>query len=425
MHSGSGAPPPPNRYISVATAALLLQVCMVYWFTAILKDHPIWLEGQGILYAMQCDSLVSPIGKMLLAFPTLMMVMTYSTLVIEFLGPLAALSPWKNGPIRFAVVVIFWLLHLGMGLTLVLGHFPFICVAAWCAFLPTWFWDRMNARINDTRRSQNGIFFDGECDLCRRLVAVIRTLLLLDATPAKPAQEAADASILTSMHERKSWVVVDETGKRHFGFDAFVQLCRISPIAWIVAPILALAAVRWFGERIYRLIANDRNRAANWFRWLQFRPLKLDPPGWTSVLLIFLFLYAVAWNIRTTNFDRYAKILPRSWNYIGEISGVDQYWSMFAPYPQTDNGWYVIPAKLVDGSEIDLFTGESVTWDRPASISGMCGRRSSPTTASTGPAPCAGDGTNPTRTASRSTRSKSSTCAKTAPPTPASRRRRK
>lgn len=42
---------------------------------------------------------------------------------------------------------------------------------------------------------------------------------------------------------------------------------------------------------------------------------------------------------------------------------------MFAPKPSTDDGWYVIPARLWSGTEVDLMTGQGpVRWDKPANI---------------------------------------------------------
>ena len=38
---------------------------------------------------------------------------------------------------------------------------------------------------------------------------------------------------------------------------------------------------------------------------------------------------------------------------------------MFSPYPDANDGWFVMPATLVDGSEIDVLTEQPVTWDKP------------------------------------------------------------
>src|SRR6185436_11461475 len=48
---------------------------------------------------------------------------------------------------------------------------------------------------------------------------------------------------------------------------------------------------------------------------------------------------------------------------------LDQIWNMFAPKPLTDDGWYVIPAWLQNGTEVDLMTGTGpVHWEKPTLV---------------------------------------------------------
>lgn len=82
----------------------------------------------------------------------------------------------------------------------------------------------------------------------------------------------------------------------------------------------------------------------------------------SNTLAIFFLTYVFLWNTRTLNIP----ILPPELEGIGQLTRVDQYWNMFAPYPLRSDGWFVIPAKLRNGKEVDLFTdGVSVSWERP------------------------------------------------------------
>jgi hypothetical protein len=64
-----------------------------------------------------------------------------------------------------------------------------------------------------------------------------------------------------------------------------------------------------------------------------------------------------AWQIQT----------PRWVERINLTLRTDQRWDMFAPYPMTDDGWFVIPGKLKSGAELDLFRqGAPVRWEKPA-----------------------------------------------------------
>lgn len=89
-----------------------------------------------------------------------------------------------------------------------------------------------------------------------------------------------------------------------------------------------------------------------------------------GVLAAFFIVYVLAWNVRTLDFVRYVRYFPRRWNVLAEFLRLDQHWNMFAPGPPTQDGWFVVPATLVDGREVDLFTdGGPVVWDKPAMVS--------------------------------------------------------
>jgi hypothetical protein len=132
---------------SMAAIAIRLQLCYVYWFTALLKTAPSWhAERSAIARALHLDHLVTPFGQLLLDYPRLLEVATVLTLWLELLGPLLVWVPVLLGPTRFVAVLVFVQFHLvGLGAALELGTFPWVCAVSWLLFLPTWFWDRLPA----------------------------------------------------------------------------------------------------------------------------------------------------------------------------------------------------------------------------------------------------------------------------------------
>ena len=45
---------------------------------------------------------------------------------------------------------------------------------------------------------------------------------------------------------------------------------------------------------------------------------------------------------------------------------LDQYWSMFAPYPLEDDGWFVVTGKTADDTRINLLVPNSpVSYEKP------------------------------------------------------------
>lgn len=143
---------------SISAAAILLQVCTIYWFAGLLKSRNTWyIQGDGVYYALMLDRYVTPIGKWLLdANPILLKLLNYGTLGLELFGPLLALFPIvAKGPIRCGIIAAFWLFHLGMGLCLELWLFGYICSAAWLLFIPSWVWDRLKIKSPTLNRQGN------------------------------------------------------------------------------------------------------------------------------------------------------------------------------------------------------------------------------------------------------------------------------
>jgi hypothetical protein len=142
----AGRPASTEPVCSVASAAFLLQVCVIYFFTAILKSGPDWHEdGTALYYAMQLDWLVLPLGTWLREYFAITKLITRATLVLEFVGPFLLILPiW---PLRLAAALAFASLHLGISATLRLGVFPWIDVTVLLAFVPREAWDWLLGRV--------------------------------------------------------------------------------------------------------------------------------------------------------------------------------------------------------------------------------------------------------------------------------------
>src|SRR5918994_6654918 len=139
----SALPRPSPRFLSLATFGLYLQIAFVYWFTAALKSGPEWrTDYTALYYALSLDQLATPIGQLLLDFPSLLQVLTFGTFALEALGPLLLFCPFFTGPVRTGAALAVMSLHFGIWLTMDIGIFPWISAFCMVCFFPTWFWDR-------------------------------------------------------------------------------------------------------------------------------------------------------------------------------------------------------------------------------------------------------------------------------------------
>lgn len=88
--------------------------------------------------------------------------------------------------------------------------------------------------------------------------------------------------------------------------------------------------------------------------------------GFCAVCLAMVFM----WNLRGTNFTFWEKVFPRSANPVVMGLRLDQYWTMFAPTPLLEDGWFILRGGMSDGSEVDLLReGAPVDWRKPELLS--------------------------------------------------------
>jgi hypothetical protein len=127
-----------RRHLSIFTAALTIQVCIVYFFGALLKTDPSWgITGTAIYSALGLEQLSTGFGRALLDWPRLLKIGTLGVYYLELLGPLLLFVPWKNRRIRELMVVLFVAVHLGIAITLKLGLFPWVSILGWVLILPS------------------------------------------------------------------------------------------------------------------------------------------------------------------------------------------------------------------------------------------------------------------------------------------------
>lgn len=151
------APAAPRDVFSLPGIALLLQICMIYWASAAEKTAPIWVKDQTALYyALSFDAIVRPLGHWLLTFPRLLAWLTFGVYWLEWIGPVAAISPLGRGWSRLFVVLSFWAFHLGIALTMQLGVLPWVSMATWCIFLPGALWDKLGWRLSSDEEPTGG-----------------------------------------------------------------------------------------------------------------------------------------------------------------------------------------------------------------------------------------------------------------------------
>ncbi len=136
-----------DPHLSVAGVAFLAQLVFIYVFTVIQKSDPAWRQDfTALYYALSLDEMVTPIGIAIRSHPTVMKALTIATIFLEAVAPIVVFTPVYTAWVRMVVIAAMMLLHLGMGLCLTIGLFPFVMWVGWWIFIPGLFWDRIGAK---------------------------------------------------------------------------------------------------------------------------------------------------------------------------------------------------------------------------------------------------------------------------------------
>ena len=374
--------PLPKRVLSGATVGFILQLCYIYMFSAWFKHQsPIWSEeGSAVYYALNFDQYATVFGQFLLSLTPLLKTMTFGALWFEWLGALLLFIPFRTNFFRCVAIVSFILLHFSFGLSFEIGIFPALCIFAWLAFIPTPIWDWLDKRTYTPERAGLKINYDRDCGFCKKIVHLLRTFLVLPRTPLLVAQE--NPSVYEDMEKHNSWVVEDWQGNRYFKWSGMIYVVSLSPIFCFLAPILRLKPLRALGTKIYETIANNRRTAGKLTSPFKYASLEVNP-GWLFNLFTFLLLGLVTlWNLTSfagsyifhrspTKVSQGLRRVVTSRTaqritWLGQLTRLDQSWSIFAPNPPRDDGWHIIVGKLQDGTQVNLLNKTSeINWDKP------------------------------------------------------------
>jgi hypothetical protein len=279
---------PQNRFVSVAGAALLVQIACVYFFAGVFKLDPVWLGGDAVGNALRMDHYVSSVGLLLRPFTGVQRLITHFTLVFELVAPLLLFVPVATWPVRAALVPLFIAFHAGLALVFELGNFQYVSMAGMLPFVPPPVWDRIFGREDPAGRPmlRSSVAAQAVAALVLTYV-VVSNVLSFPRTSEWLAQSAA-------------WQPIDRIGwqlmlKQEWSIFSAPQPGR----SWLVAP-----ATLANGSEIdlYRGTAVDREPPARTFetygdfRWRQYVALYILSPRYTRLRPPFATYLCRLWN---------------------------------------------------------------------------------------------------------------------------------
>jgi len=359
----NGERPYHDKYFSVISIAVLLQVAFLYFFTAILKTGDPWrVTMDAAYYAVHLDQFATFFGFWLREFPTLLTAGTYFVWWLELLMPILVFSPFLHTPMRLCAIVLLVAMHGAFLLSLNIGLFPLIDFVSLTLFLPSAFWNWAQAKTQKESRNKVLIYYDRDCGFCKKTCLILKSFLLPPHTPILIAQDTPE--IYEIMERENSWVVRDHTGITHTHWNALQYLFTLSPIFGPLGQIMGWKIPLGLGNRIYRWVAKNRGKMGIFSeRFLPHREIEIRA-GISTQLFITYILYVVA-IINISGVEEWSIPKPRHVELTEALLRLDQSWGMFAPYPLTVSVVPVIPGTLRDGTAVDVYQMKfgSPDWD--------------------------------------------------------------
>jgi predicted DCC family thiol-disulfide oxidoreductase YuxK len=130
-------------------------------------------------------------------------------------------------------------------------------------------WDRVVRSIaaRFSAREPYALAFDGSCGLCRRTIAILRSLdvlrrvKFLDAAHYWPEIEKQFPDLDRERCHAEMHLRTPE-GKIRTGFYAYRALAWVLPLGWLAVPFLYLPGMAWIGSHIYSDVASRRHGSA-------------------------------------------------------------------------------------------------------------------------------------------------------------------
>jgi hypothetical protein len=145
-----------SAVLSVASAALVLQVAAVYFGAGLAKCNPTWFSGEAVSYALSIHDHGNSLGMRLSQVDWLSRAITWLILASELLGPLALVFV-PTATVRATVAAAFILFHLAVWATMWVGLFAPVGIIAWLPMVPAVAWNAVTRPQKEPSTSSLGI----------------------------------------------------------------------------------------------------------------------------------------------------------------------------------------------------------------------------------------------------------------------------
>ena len=418
-HEGSAtelndrASPQPDRrpFVSLAFAAIVLNLAVIYYFNWVHKDGFTWQNATSVHYVLWADRLVQPSGVWLRQWVPMWAIrtMTGGTLVMESSIVILLLCPiWIRSCRRVAALTVI-ALHAGFQSVGHFGLFSFVMMVHAPLLMGPEDWDALARRMR-AKLPSRVVIYDAACGICHQLCRIAKRFDHLEKLRFVANTDDDLPAGVTPERVEQTVIVTTERGAPVWErAEAVAQGLRAIPYGIVAAKLIELPGLSALARAGYDFVASRRRDISVALgygacgvphalgdddvekpRWERPRLFGATGPVLTTALTAVV-MFALTTQMLAENHAVPARACGPKALGLGKVclpfnlkeqpvwaQKVAQYprffqgWSMFAPIPPMDDGIIVVDAITVDGRHIDPLTdGKPTTFELPSAKEGL------------------------------------------------------
>lgn len=397
-----------ERYVGAASLALVLQIALFSFVSAVQRTGRDWRDGSAMYYALSLDSHATAVGLFVARSPFVTHALTSLFKWLEWSCSLCTVAPIFNWQLRLLAVLSSAVLHIGFGVLLELGMWMWVPPAVSLVLLPPQFWIWWR-QLLWPRTATLRLRYRPQCKrardalLCARELLLVGDLLQVEPLSCDDGNDLIEAVVEARDHPQQSLRGVDAVLAVAHASLLFDVLWTLPLSEYFVRRILNAKLVRSVASYVLddgcetrrsSIVADDHStdavsRArttlvvsrlqASWsdavrlvLHWFSGRSLVRE--ALVLCMLCATLMAALPEEFRSLPLTRTAVTWVR-------FARLEPRFQLFVPSVSRDDGWFVVTGELVDGTKLDVWpqelnSGRGLMWllaSASAMLSGTVG----------------------------------------------------
>ena len=260
----------PEKIYSIAYFAMLFQISVIYFFTALDKHGYDWTQGKAFYKMLQLDGFVTLIGYYIRDYITLPIskFFTFSAIAMEYAVLFLLFIPFYSHILRLIAIISLTGFHLMIRLTINIGLFSQVMITSFPLLIDQKILDWIKSYIiNRYQNKKFTLFYDADCGFCHYTIRIIKRLDVFnriifdngfnkDAKKPENFDDLSDKTVvLYRPEENKLWT-------RH---RAFGKILSLLPFGFLISWFFFIPLLSEIFGFIYDKIAFNRTKISVFF----------------------------------------------------------------------------------------------------------------------------------------------------------------